>query len=47
MVVHVLEWIDKFVKDEGGDTQVEFAVLSTGVTVTICVVLKTLFRAFT
>ena len=47
MVVYVLEWIDKFVKDEGGDTQVEFAALSTGATVTIYVVLKTLFRAFT
>ena len=47
MVVYVLEWIDKFVKDEGGDTQVEIAALSTGVTVTIYAVLITLFRAFT
>jgi len=47
MVHNILRWMKNFAKDKKGEIEVEAAALSTGVSVTIFVVLKTLFRAFT
>jgi hypothetical protein len=46
MVHNVLRWMKNFAADKKGEIEVEAAALSTGVSVTIFVVLKTLFRAF-
>ena len=47
MIHSALHWLCKFAKDSSGETQVEIAALSTGVSVTIYLVLKTLLRALT
>ncbi|MGY9105420.1 MAG: hypothetical protein ACKVG0_02570 [Alphaproteobacteria bacterium] len=46
MVHNAFQWMKNFAKDMKGEIEVEAAALSTGVSVTIFVVLKTLFRAF-
>jgi Flp pilus assembly pilin Flp len=47
MVQSALHWLRKFAKDSSGETQVEIAALSTGVTVTVYLLLKTLLRTLT